>query len=597
MPLTLLNNRYRIIQALGAGGFGKTFLAEDTHMPSARRCVIKQLKPVTHDPQAYQIAQQRFQREAAVLEELGEGNNQIPKLYAYFSEAGEFYLVQEWIEGDTLTKKVQQQGAVSEAAVRDMLLSLLPVLDYVHSKRIIHRDIKPDNIIVRHRDGKPVLIDFGAVKEAMGNVNQSIVIGTPGFMPIEQTAGQPVYASDIYGLGMTAVYLLTGKMPQELQADPQTGDILWHGNARSVSSGLVAVLDRAIQSNARDRFPTAREMLKALQSGAVSPTAVSPSMQATVAVAPHAPSPINSSPQNSPVIASSGGDWQGLKPWLLWGLIIFFVVGTVVTLSRMLNKSPEVSPQVASSSAPVSRPTAREETSSDTASSSSQSGSDPDTTTREIDQTPSRTPASSSPQPAQKTPTPIILSPSPAGVGRTKTEPQASPSPVLERSPSPSPTLTTRQNSQNQNSSTRVPAFPTGTPRSTVEATLGKPVKVDRGLWGNTHAVTYRFVPKQIDLGYLIDRNSGRIRQTEVSFAQSVDPQVMLTTVDELLNGEATEEIKQGLLRVQQGRSNSFTSNLGALKVQIVRQDCDFIYISIWDGDFHNFNVASSRRC
>lgn len=109
--------------------------------------------------------QERFQREAAILEEFGGANDQIPALYAYFFSRGQFYLVQEWIQGDTLTGKVQKQGLFSEGAVQELFMNLLPVLDYVHSRHIVHRDTKPDNIIVRHRDGKPVLIDFGAVRE------------------------------------------------------------------------------------------------------------------------------------------------------------------------------------------------------------------------------------------------------------------------------------------------------------------------------------------------------------------------------------------------------------------------------------------------
>ncbi len=170
MTPTLLNNRYKVIGVLGAGGFGETFLAEDTQMPSGRRCVIKQLKPVTHNPQVYQLVQERFGREAAILEELGDENNQIPRLYAYFSEAGQFYLVQEWIQGQTLSNKLEQEGTLNESSVKEILLSILPVLEYVHSKRIVHRDIKPDNIILRDCDGKPVLIDFGAVRETMGTV-------------------------------------------------------------------------------------------------------------------------------------------------------------------------------------------------------------------------------------------------------------------------------------------------------------------------------------------------------------------------------------------------------------------------------------------
>ena len=243
--MTLLNNRYQVIQVLGAGGFGETFLAEDTYMPSRRRCVIKQLKPISNDPKIYQIIQQRFEREAATLEYLGEANDQIPKLFAYFSENGLFYLVQEWVHGQTLTHVIQSQGQLQENTVGEILLSLLSVLDYVHSKGIIHRDIKPDNIILREIDNKPVLIDFGAVKEtirttinAAGHPTQSLVIGTPGFMPSEQAIGRPVYATDIYSLGLTAIYLLTGKYPQELETHPHTGQVIWQQFAGGISPQL-----------------------------------------------------------------------------------------------------------------------------------------------------------------------------------------------------------------------------------------------------------------------------------------------------------------------------------------------------------------------
>ena len=158
MNTKLLNNRYQVIEVLGAGGFGETFLAEDTYMPSRRRCVIKKLKTITGDPRTYDKIKQRFEREAATLEILGEGSDQIPKLYAYFSEQGLFYLIQEWIQGQTLTQAIETKGALPEAQVRGILLSLLPVLDYVHSQNIIHRDIKPDNVILSASNSKPVLI-------------------------------------------------------------------------------------------------------------------------------------------------------------------------------------------------------------------------------------------------------------------------------------------------------------------------------------------------------------------------------------------------------------------------------------------------------
>lgn len=273
---SLLAHRYRVLRVLGEGGFGVTYLATDTQMPSQRQCVVKHLKPIQDDAQSYQLVQERFQREAATLERLGEDQDQIPRLYAYFVEGHQFYLVEEWVMGATLTQKLATipGGLMGEDTVRQVLLDILPVLNYVHQHQIVHRDVKPDNILLRHGDQKPVLIDFGAVKETMGTVvtasgqaTSSIVVGTPGFMSAEQIAGQPVYASDVYSLGLTAVYLLTGKNPQVLETDPKTGSYLWRPHAPKVSSSLADVIDRAIQMSPHQRFQTAEEMLDALEGG------------------------------------------------------------------------------------------------------------------------------------------------------------------------------------------------------------------------------------------------------------------------------------------------------------------------------------------
>lgn len=270
---TLLAHRYRVIQVLGEGGFGLTYLAADTQMPSQRQCVVKQLKPIEDNSQVYQLVQERFQREAAILERLGDKHDQIPRLYAYFAEEHQFYLVEEWVEGETLTQKMNTlQGSVlQEDAVRRILLEVLPVLDYVHQNKIVHRDIKPDNILLRQGDHKPVLIDFGAVKETMntmitapGQTSRSIVVGTPGFMPSEQMAGHPVFASDLYGLGLTAVYLLTARMPQQLETDPSTGTYQWRSLVPGVSPAFANVIDQAIKMAPHQRFQTAPAMLNAL---------------------------------------------------------------------------------------------------------------------------------------------------------------------------------------------------------------------------------------------------------------------------------------------------------------------------------------------
>jgi serine/threonine protein kinase, bacterial len=276
----LLSNRYQIIQTLGSGGFGETFLAEDTHMPSRRSCVVKRLRPVQHNPQINQLVQERFQREAAILEELGNDHRQIPELYAYFygQTDQQFYLVQEWIDGDTLSSIIHLQGRLAETEVRRLLIAILPVFDYVHRQAIIHRDVKPENIIVRRLDQQPVLIDFGAVRETMGTAlnsqgrpTQSIIIGTPGYMASEQSIGRPVYSSDLYSLGLTAIYLLTGREPQEFITNPNTSEILWRSAAPQLSPELADILDKAIASHPRDRYQTAPDFLAALQ---CSPTEV-----------------------------------------------------------------------------------------------------------------------------------------------------------------------------------------------------------------------------------------------------------------------------------------------------------------------------------
>ncbi|HLO83761.1 MAG TPA: protein kinase [Nostocaceae cyanobacterium] len=626
MTTTLLNNRYQVIQVLGAGGFGETFLAEDTHLPSRRRCVIKQLKPISNDPQTYQLIQKRFEREAATLEFLGEGSDQIPKLYAYFSEAGQFYLVQEWIQGKTLSSIIQSQGKESEANVRNMLLSLLSVLDYVHSKGIIHRDIKPDNIILRSPDQKPVLIDFGAVKETIRTVvsvggipTQSLVIGTPGYMPSEQAIGRPVYATDIYSLGLTAIYLLTGQHPQELETNPQTGEIIWLPSAPHVSPELAMILNRAIAIRIGDRYSTASQMLNDLETASVNTYS-----NTTISLNP---SPDTAQPTqplypvNTPIIKASllQSIWQ--KPTVIIGSVVAgSVIGTLVisnltrppqsTTSIATNQAtPTPENTVTSTNPPVinqSQPI--EVTSPQQIPPQNNTAPLPDANSSEAFTavTPEESVTQNLPNPAA---TPSLPADTQTEIVPTSPE-VAPPVGVLPSEIPPSTGLSTpsqqqlgQQKKQLPNLATnirqpRVPAFPTGTSRTEIEAVLGKPRRDLRGLWRNTRAVTYKLVPNKIDLGYLFDRDSGTLRQTEVAFAQDVNPQVMQNTLNGLLNGQATAEIQQGLQQIQQRQTDNFQFSQGTIKGQIVRQNCDFIYISIWDADLHDFvNPADAKRC
>ncbi len=267
----MINNRYNILEVLGEGSFGKTFLAEDTQMPSKRRCVVKQLKLFENENEwMANQKRERFQKEAKILEDLGKASNhRIPELYAHFAEGNQFYLVQEFIDGQTLLKTLQMQKTLPEIQVKQLLASILPVLDFIHRQGVIHRDIKPENIVLRGSNNEPVLIDFGAFKETLNaeaSGSGTVSIGTHGYMPIEQFHRQPVFSSDLYALGMTAITALTGKSPVNLQRNPHTDELNWREYSASVSLNFADVLNKAIATNQNARYTSAAEMLTALQS-------------------------------------------------------------------------------------------------------------------------------------------------------------------------------------------------------------------------------------------------------------------------------------------------------------------------------------------
>jgi serine/threonine-protein kinase len=269
----LLGGRYRVLRILGAGSFGQTFLAEDTHRPETPKCVLKHLKPTVNDASFLPVARELFAKEAAVLEKLGH-HDQIPRLLAYFEQAQEFYLVQEFIEGQVLSVAFKNGQRWSEEQVVQLLQDVLEILEFVHQCGVIHRDLKPDNLIRRKADGRFVLIDFGAVKQIQLSldgrwsasdraVSSTIAIGTPGYMPAEQSQGRPRPNSDVYALGMIGIQALTGLLPTQLQSD-DAGELDWQKQAQ-VSVGLALVLHKMVRYSFQDRYQTATEALIALQ--------------------------------------------------------------------------------------------------------------------------------------------------------------------------------------------------------------------------------------------------------------------------------------------------------------------------------------------
>ena len=274
MPL-ILAGRYLPLNLLGKGGFGTAFLAIDRYTPTLRKCVVKQFQPDENltEPEL-DLARKLFEREALVLENLGNKHPQIPDLFAFFplivphNNEQYFYLVQEFIDGQDLEKELLRKGKFSESEVLEILTEILNILDFVHSHNSIHRDIKPSNII-RDRQGKLYLLDFGAVKLVTTGTNnpeaKSTSVYSMGFAPPEQMSGSQVFpATDLYALAVTCINLLTGKPTSDLY-DAYHNKWQWHQYAPNISERLRLILDKMLLHSPAKRFQSASEVFRYLK--------------------------------------------------------------------------------------------------------------------------------------------------------------------------------------------------------------------------------------------------------------------------------------------------------------------------------------------
>lgn len=261
MTVPLIAGRYEVLRPLGTGSFAQTLLARDVKL--GRQVAVKVLHPrAASDWKAYEL----FEREAMVLRDLR--HHGIPTVHESFRAQWEgteaAFLVMEYIAGTSLAELITQQRHLDAAAIAQLFVELLGVLEYLHTRvpPILHRDIKPANVIVRP-DGTPALVDFGAVRNVFMNPDESgsTVVGTYGYMPYEQTMGQASAASDLYALGATFLHLVTGRAPPEFMnedgrlAVPST---LPYGDR------LRAVLARLLAAAPGQRFQSAREARAAL---------------------------------------------------------------------------------------------------------------------------------------------------------------------------------------------------------------------------------------------------------------------------------------------------------------------------------------------
>lgn len=271
----LLRDRFKVIKPLGRGGFGNTYLAEDTDRLN-EPCVVKKLTYQATEAWEQQKAIDMFASEARQLKQLGH-HPQIPKLTAYFQEGQNLYLVQQYVDGLNLIELLEKEGTFDEQKIRQVLLDVLPVLQSLHDQGVIHRDLKPDNIM-RRRDGQHVLIDFGVAKllkqTAMAHAGAGTIVGSPGYASPEQIQrGRATPVGDLYGLGSSCFHLLSHVSPYHLSLE---FNYLWSENwqqyiAQPLSPDLQKILDKLLQIEPAQRYQSANEVLQDLKAAPVLP--------------------------------------------------------------------------------------------------------------------------------------------------------------------------------------------------------------------------------------------------------------------------------------------------------------------------------------
>ncbi|MEG4241802.1 serine/threonine-protein kinase [Microcoleus sp. MON2_D6] len=346
-PGITLNNHYRIVRELGHGGFGRTYLAEDAHRFN-EPCVLKEFAPQVHGSYALQKSEELFEREAGVLYKLQ--HNQIPRFRELFrvtiSDRGYLFLVQDYVPGQTyrflLDARKRQGLRFIEAEINQLLQQILPVLEYIHSLGVIHRDISPDNLILRSSDGMPVLIDFGGVKqvaatveslfaEANGTPAPATRIGKLGYAPVEQMQmGIVSPHSDLYALAATVLVLLTGKEPHQL-LDSHTLNWNWRSEC-SLSPNLSLVLDKMLAQQPSQRYSSAREVMLALSGNPPLQPPLPPAPDFGLAQPPDlspipVPAPVPKLP-GTPVRVAAIGNQQKMPAWKM----VLFVVAVLSSM-------------------------------------------------------------------------------------------------------------------------------------------------------------------------------------------------------------------------------------------------------------------------
>jgi serine/threonine-protein kinase len=597
---TLQAGKYTLEQVLGEGGFGITFKAIHHYLGQA--VVIKTLNETSQRSPQFANLERQFRDEARRLALCVHPN--IVRVNDFFTEDQLPYLVMDYIPGDTLEVIVLPDRPLPESIAIHYIHQIGAALQVVHQNGLLHRDVKPQNIIRRQGTDEVVLIDFGIAREFTPGVTQAHTsLISVGYAPIEQYVSQEkrTPATDVYGLAATLYTLLTAQIPvasilRSRQPMPAPRDL-----QPQLSPAVNQAVMRGMAVEAQYRPQTIADWLALLPNTAATPAAVSatanpapansaappsPSTAATVAVAPRRPAasvaaslPAATAPAapnaKPPAVIPPVSKPGSRSPWGIFSLLglVAIVAVTAAALGAVWFNSRDTDSETDAPTevAPPNRDTPSEQ---------------PDRPRR---QPPAASPPSEAEQPAAEPEPPAAdasptLEPEPVPTETPAVDQAAPPEPELPSEPEPPAAAEPKPDTPINKP---VPGFPTGTPEAEIKQTLGEPTRTGDGYWQNTRSALYDLIPGRVTLAYLFDRDTNRVRQTEASFAQSVDPNVMRVALNGMMNGRMSQEVEEGLFEVRDRQSNRYSFAIGQLEGVIERNNRDRIYVAVWDEDLH----------
>ncbi|MDY7003442.1 MAG: protein kinase [Cyanobacteriota bacterium] len=603
----LQEGKYTLEQELGRGGFGITIKA--THNYLGQPVVIKTLNESLRQHPNFQEFQRKFQDEARRLALCVHPN--IVRVSDFFVEDSQPYMVMDYIPGKTLAEVVSGGQPLPEAIAVHYIRQVGNALILVHQNNLLHRDVKPQNIMLRRDTENVILIDFGIAREFIaGKTQVHTNLVSDGYAPPEQyfVQGKRTAATDVYGLAATLYTLLTARLPIPAMSRAQQ-EMATPRELQPQLSGTVnqAVL-KGMAMDIQYRPATVEEWLKELSNSTTTNLS-------TIVVPQQHP---GHNVGNGKTATTSIPPTQRPKGILMWGILGAIATLTVGTLAAiLLNSEPSDTPPIVQT--PTPSPTVRPSDIAQTPISKPTATPTPSPQPNDTKPLPNFTPTPSpSPSPTP-TPVPPIVrptpTPSPPVEKPTPIPPTVEPTPTPAPAPIPAPTPAPTPVQPPQDSVPDIPielilpdnipsdpidnstirdrlpiirGLPPGTLESKVIELLGKPTKVkERGYWPNTKAVIYDLLPNQITLGYIYDRDSRLLRQTELSVADGVDGLMVRTAFISMLNWRITPEIKQGLQDVRNGKINSYEFKTGNLEGLIERSSDGRVYIGVWEDDLH----------